>query len=212
MRIGVILCVFWFCFAGGLKAETFVANQSGNWSDPAIWTPNGVPGVGDDAVVAEGATGPLTVTLDANVSIERLDVGGNDTSAAIVDLQNSFTLTANRIIVGQGGKGKIDGRGASGWIETPWLRVRRGCEFVFGPQDQATQLVEAVGEGASVVFNANTITNRLDVYLGASATTASDNNFASNAKLNNSGTVTLGGDLNGLNSMQLLEIQTLRQY
>jgi hypothetical protein len=63
-------------FAGGtLAAATKTVATSGNWSNPAIWSPAGVPGNNDDIIVPNG----LVLTLDVNSINMRgmtIDAGG----------------------------------------------------------------------------------------------------------------------------------------
>jgi hypothetical protein len=46
--------------AGAGAGTSYVSNASGNWTDSTKWTPNGVPGTGDDVTIATGHT--ITVT------------------------------------------------------------------------------------------------------------------------------------------------------
>lgn len=56
----IIVCVLSWLSPWHITAAGYTSNQSGNWSNPLIWTPNGVPGNGDTAVVNHA------VTVDVN--------------------------------------------------------------------------------------------------------------------------------------------------
>ncbi len=55
---------------------TFTWNgDSGNWSETTNWTPNGVPASTDDVLIT--AEGTYSVTMDVDVSINNLTIGGS---------------------------------------------------------------------------------------------------------------------------------------
>lgn len=62
---------------------TYTNNGTGDWDNAAIWTPNGVPGTGDIAVVGTG-----TITLTDNVTIGSLYM-----SAGVITGDSSITIT-----------------------------------------------------------------------------------------------------------------------
>ncbi len=58
---------------------------TGNWSVSTNWTPNGVPGVGDDVIINTG-----TVTLDAVTTVLSISLGGGD-----LVLDNALTVSGD---------------------------------------------------------------------------------------------------------------------
>ncbi len=66
----------------------------GNWSDPALWSPAGVPDIAGESAVL-GLAGPYTVTLNANPSIDALTLTNTD---AVLYVSTNRTLA-----VGTGG-------------------------------------------------------------------------------------------------------------
>jgi hypothetical protein len=70
---------FLYCMCTWLATgqTTYQLIGTGNWDDPSVWTPNGLPGATDTVVIDgafNGAT--LTVTLTADVSVARLTYTG----------------------------------------------------------------------------------------------------------------------------------------
>ncbi len=70
-----------------MASFTWSAGTSGNWSDPANWTPPGVPGVNDTATVS--AAGSYVVQLDVP-AIGSLILDAPD---AMIDPVGSFALS-----------------------------------------------------------------------------------------------------------------------
>ena len=67
--------------------------SSGNWATAANWSPNQVPGAGDNAFITNNGT--YTVTVNANTTVNSMTVGG--TSGA-----QTLTLTSGTLTVGAG--------------------------------------------------------------------------------------------------------------
>lgn len=69
-----------------------VSNTSGNWSNPAIWTPTGVPGPAEDVIILS----THTVTLDVTATCNSLTIGTNVGAAQLLFSGNTpLTLTIN---------------------------------------------------------------------------------------------------------------------
>ena len=83
-----------------------------NWSDPANWAPDGVPGPGDAVTIGEAGT--ATVVADTSVTVDRLELcnGSNlqipASSTVTVDEGTSFT---GDLLIGDDAYCEIDGAG-----------------------------------------------------------------------------------------------------
>jgi len=86
----------------------------GNWSVATNWTPDGVPGIGDDAQIT--LNGTYTVTLDANAELGSLTLGGASgvptlsIGASTLTLDGASTVNLNGALSQSGGA--INGPGA----------------------------------------------------------------------------------------------------
>lgn len=92
MNTKLILALLIACFyTTQICATSYTWNgSSGSWNDPSQWTPNGVPGAGDDVLINAGA-----ITLPGNVAISNLVLGGG-----VIDGTGIFTITGNFIFMG----------------------------------------------------------------------------------------------------------------
>ena len=72
-----------FVLTFSINATTYTSTATGNWSTQ-VWSPVGTPGVLDDVVIADGHT----VTIDQNVSIANLTVGGGTSGILTFDATN----------------------------------------------------------------------------------------------------------------------------
>lgn len=79
----LILFLFFYFNAGTTAQTTYTSNGTGDWDNAAIWTPNGVPGTGDIAIVSTG-----TLTLTDNVTIGSLYM-----SAGVITGDSNLTIT-----------------------------------------------------------------------------------------------------------------------
>ncbi len=69
------LCGLCTCLA--LGQTNYQLNGTGNWDDPAVWTPNGIPGANDTATITGAYNSTqMSVTLTGNVNIARLAFTG----------------------------------------------------------------------------------------------------------------------------------------
>ena len=100
-----------------LPLNTFMWNNAagGNWQDPANWTPNGVPGSGDLAIIGLG--GDYTVNVsNVSVTVSVIEMGGSSGTQTL--LLNGPNLTVeNQAIFGpttlfRFANGSIRGSGA----------------------------------------------------------------------------------------------------
>ena len=75
------------------QATTFITNSSGHWNNPVIWSPNGIPDVGDDVIISSGHT--VTVSASQITSSLTVNQGGNLTMQAGRQLTIMGDLTVN---------------------------------------------------------------------------------------------------------------------
>lgn len=95
---------------------------SGNWTNPSIWSPSGVPGVGDSVSLGSSS---YTLTLNTDVSIDTFyssyefkgtvnfgsynhTIGGMQVDGGTINLQNSTITTAKIRVFQEGGKGSVN--------------------------------------------------------------------------------------------------------
>jgi hypothetical protein len=77
-----------------------VAVKSGNWSDPTVWSPTGVPGAGDDVTIA-GNGGGFTVTNDlANAVCASLTLAQPGQPGGLYFLATSVLTVTSNVLVG----------------------------------------------------------------------------------------------------------------
>jgi hypothetical protein len=101
---------FWRLYAateGGINANPIqgtqatlvgankISNNSGNWSNAAIWTPVGVPNTGDNVTIADGHL----VTLDINGGCNSLTIGQGVSGTLRFDgTAKTFTVNSNIVL------------------------------------------------------------------------------------------------------------------
>ncbi len=69
---------FWLCF-NLTHSQNKISNGNGNWSNPAIWTPAGVPSSTNNVTISNGHT----VVIDATVSVNNLTIGNGGAAAEL---------------------------------------------------------------------------------------------------------------------------------
>jgi hypothetical protein len=83
-KLTILLSVsLMFLLTLSINATTYTSTATGNWST-MTWSPVGTPGLLDDVVIADGHT----VTIDQNVSIANLTVGGGSSGILTFDATN----------------------------------------------------------------------------------------------------------------------------
>ncbi|MCX6245935.1 MAG: hypothetical protein NTU98_14670 [Bacteroidetes bacterium] len=84
------LALLLFAFGNEAKATDRLSAKTGNWSDPATWSPSGVPGASDKVFIASGHT----VTVNGNYTCASLtfNISNVDTH---VNISGTYTLTIN---------------------------------------------------------------------------------------------------------------------
>lgn len=73
-----------------LVTKSWNSTISGNWGDATKWTPNGVPGSTDDAVIT--LAGTYTVTLNVSSQVASLTLGGTSGTQTLSMSANTLTL------------------------------------------------------------------------------------------------------------------------
>jgi len=82
-----------------LIAQSKVSNAGGNWNNPAIWTPTGVPTSTNNVTISNGHT----VVINANINVSNLTIGSGSAAqlrfsgntARTVSVANNVTVSAN---------------------------------------------------------------------------------------------------------------------
>ncbi|QDU87551.1 hypothetical protein Pla175_09150 [Pirellulimonas nuda] len=169
--LGLIVSV---TFVGGsAKATNFVASGAtavGDFSNPLVWSPNGVPGPNDTALLNDNSleAGGPSLNLTANTTVQQLTLGATNPlgKSARLDL-NGFNLVASgSITLGLGGGlSFLDGRSAGGspHLETPSLLISgvKNDGFKLFTNDRATNLTVQSGARATVTDSQNVSTSVL---------------------------------------------------
>ncbi|MCX6921663.1 MAG: hypothetical protein NT154_00360, partial [Verrucomicrobia bacterium] len=96
------LLLFLVSVALSLRADSLVwTNTSGgNWSVPANWEPNLVPGGADTVFITN--TGTYTVTLDTDASITTLVIGGDSGAQSLSISGHNVTATGQGLVLNHG--------------------------------------------------------------------------------------------------------------
>jgi hypothetical protein len=95
-----------------LNSKTWSAG-SGNWSNPANWSPSGAPAVGDDVLIQ--STGTFTVTLDVDTALHSLTIQ-NPNATLAMGAQEIGWLPGNGSMEVAGGTITLAGGGLDGPI------------------------------------------------------------------------------------------------
>ena len=80
---------------------TWASGTSGNWSNPANWSPSQVPGPSDTATIT--AKGNYTVTVDTSVTVNGLVLGSSDTTTQTVLLHGQYLAIGQSATVNTNG-------------------------------------------------------------------------------------------------------------
>src|SRR5690349_19192776 len=74
---------------GTAHATTYTFTELGNdhvqWNNPQNWSPNGIPGAGDDVIIKQNPGGPSHVVLPGAVTVRSIDLeaGGSLSDGSI---------------------------------------------------------------------------------------------------------------------------------
>ena len=137
--------------------------NSGNalWRDSGCWTPTGIPGAGNTALINNGGT----VTLDISASIGTLQLGQNaGQSGTLYVLGTSTVFTVGTIYVGYAGTGTMEVSGGARvnvttfdiamtptghggvTVSGPGSAINVTTEFIIGSQDDGVLTVSDGGK------------------------------------------------------------------
>lgn len=106
-------------------AATKTSISSGNWSNPSLWSPSGIPASNDDVFISSGNT----VTLDADINVVNLQVnsGGTLNLAPNIRLTIDGNFTVNGIADMKGGNITFSTVGRQ-------FNLGIGASFIWDPQ------------------------------------------------------------------------------
>jgi hypothetical protein len=102
-----VLCLALRVCASRGATISWTNTSGGVWGNPANWSPNTVPGLSDTALIT--SSGNYTVTVDTDVSVANLTLGGASGSQTLtnyfqtVTFANSSSVTVNGILSQGGG-------------------------------------------------------------------------------------------------------------
>jgi hypothetical protein len=135
MKTFPILALLLTCLLGSglVRATEYVFSNpdGGSWQTAANWTPNGVPGPGDRAIVA--GTADYAVTLAAGVEVGSLVVGGQTGSQSLQVVGFALAVQTNAIVTA-GGSVRLFNSSLSGdWeVTADGLLVTAGSTLTTG--------------------------------------------------------------------------------
>ena len=99
MKKFIILVILFLSFASTVSLAQITSAASGKWSAGATWVGGVVPS-GGDVIIADGHT----VTIDQNVSIANLTVGGGTSGVLTFDeTTNREVIISGNVTVSAGG-------------------------------------------------------------------------------------------------------------
>jgi hypothetical protein len=79
---------------------TWTNTSSGSWSGTNNWSPNGIPGLGDDVLIAGNDS--YTVALDTSPTIDSLTLGGGSGQQTLTIYGNTLTLAGASFVKSNG--------------------------------------------------------------------------------------------------------------
>src|SRR5690242_16701477 len=138
-RLG-LLAAFLTATAPPALADDYGAARSGNWNDPAVWTPGGIPSAGDRAFIGgsypAASAQSATVRLTQDESVGSLFLGYDNNGQGTLDLGDHLLTIGGGFSIGYspGTTGTIN-RG-TGSFSTPNLQIDHGNSLTLGAGDQ----------------------------------------------------------------------------
>ncbi len=100
MRVSVLLLSLVAAFVGRAEVKIWTNVNSGVWSTPVNWSPNGAPSTNDIAVITNNGT--YTVTMDANQALAGLLLGGGSGTQTLATAWQTFVLNGQGIVAPSG--------------------------------------------------------------------------------------------------------------
>ena len=169
-----------------MASFTWSAGTSGNWSDPANWTPSGIPGADDTATVSAAGSYVVQIDVSAIGSLildapdAMIDPVGSfalsgllDVKAGTFSLDNAITITGGTIRPDGGtiayNGGTFDGVTLDGPLdlsETGYVRITDGITFAGAAPEQ----VLLTGYDSELGFNDAETLNNVVVTMESTAT------------------------------------------
>jgi len=172
---------------------------SGNWNDASDWSPNGVPGTSDDAVITAADS---AVTMTANISIALLTLGGSSDRIYVGD--NTFALDGSGSTI----SGSIAGNGGT-------LALTGGSQAIdSGARISISNWTLSGGDAANIAEDL-TYAGALTAASGTSLTVESGDRLALNGDANIAGTIkgmgtlTLGGGTDSFDTGAVISVANL---
>lgn len=159
--VALLALVWMFLWSPAAKAATKTSTGTGNWNTNGTWSPSGVPGNGDDVIIA--ATHNVTVNTNTNSLASltvngTLTVGSNGTSRTVTVTGNVSVASAGTIICGSNNAThtmNIGGNLSNAGTFDGQATASRVINVTFN--GSANQTVS--GAGATTRFNTITINN-----------------------------------------------------
>ncbi len=148
--------------SAGADTITWTNTAGGNWGAAANWNPNQVPGASDTALIT--SSGNYTVTLDSDVTLTSLTLGGTIGTQTLGDPSYNLSLNGASVVGSNGvvslGGGVLAGSGlltVNGKLNWTGGRIGAGSTLALA----ANGVLVAAGNGnldfSGVMTNAGTI-------------------------------------------------------
>ncbi|GAA4333357.1 T9SS type A sorting domain-containing protein [Flaviaesturariibacter amylovorans] len=142
---GLLAGLFLLLFQSSAFAQHLAVN-SGNWSDPATWSPASVPTSADAVTIASG----VTVTVDVNSSAASVYINDGTSGAAA-----TLTFTSGRTLTVGGTVGLGASNGAAGILSMASGGSLRTNGFYVHPSSIGSTFTP--GSGSVVILDNNTL-------------------------------------------------------
>ena len=75
--------------------RSYQSAKAGSWSDPAVWTPNGVPGSGDTVSIGHSVTVTTEATIGDGTASTVLDITGGASGGSLTVIGATLTVRGN---------------------------------------------------------------------------------------------------------------------
>lgn len=113
-------------------ANSFTSIKSGEWSDPAVWSPKGLPGA--DGVVS---VTQATVTLQSDVSVQYLEIDNGELSL------NGYDVFTDELVIRGYGQGGIINNAVGGAFHAH-------SAYLESPSDSTAELIINKNDSVSI--------------------------------------------------------------
>lgn len=161
----------------------YISNASGDWSTPSIWTPNGIPGSGDNVTITNSVTIIRTGNLDMGIAWSTamsltVNLGG------ILTINGNLTeLSGTRDVITINGRLNINGnliqnQGAnSGAVDRSYL-TNNGIININGGDYSNSQNTTFNNNGTLTIINGNFTTNQSSVFINNGVVTIDNTGYS----------------------------------